>query len=114
MDFAWFIDIFVLRYGGWYDEKVETATGVSNFIYLILAILGGLWMPMDILPKILQNIGNWLPGFHYGNGAWEIIRGDLPEIKIFLYYRSTRYFYAIINIYKEKTRDHIIVGDISC
>lgn len=86
-------------------KKVETATGVSNFIYLILAILGGLWMPMDILPKILQNIGNWLPGFHYGNGAWEIIRGDLPEIKNISVLSVYSVIFMLLSIYIRRKQE---------
>lgn len=61
-------------------KRVDTAAGVSNIIYMILAITGGMYMPFDILPKTVQAIGSWLPAFHFGNGAWEIIRGNGPEI----------------------------------
>lgn len=60
-------------------KRVETASGVSNFIYLGLAILGGMWFPMDIFPTLMQQIAEWLPSFHFGNGAWMIIRGKFPE-----------------------------------
>lgn len=60
-------------------KRVDTAAGVSNLIYMILAISGGLWMPMEIMPDIIQKIGKWLPSFNFGNGAWQIIRGNNPE-----------------------------------
>ncbi|PAQ12656.1 ABC transporter permease [Bacillaceae bacterium SAOS 7] len=60
-------------------KKVETASGVSNLLYIILAMAGGMWMPMEIMPKMMQNIGEWLPSYHYGSGAWEIIRGGSPS-----------------------------------
>lgn len=62
-------------------KRVDTAAGVSNVIYMLLAITGGMWMPMEILPKAVQAVGNWLPAYHYGSGAWEIIRGNLPNMK---------------------------------
>lgn len=62
-------------------KKVETASGVSNMIYMLLAITGGMWMPMEVLPKTIQTLGSWLPAYNYGNGAWEIIRGNVPEMK---------------------------------
>lgn len=65
-------------------RKVETASGVSNLIYMMLAIAGGMWMPLEVMPKMMQNIGSWLPSYHYGNGAWQIIRGEAPEWKNFL------------------------------
>lgn len=61
-------------------KRVDTAAGISNLVYMILAITGGLWMPMDIMPAIVQNIGKWLPSFNFGNGAWQIIRGNSPDM----------------------------------
>ncbi|QOR67828.1 ABC transporter permease [Cytobacillus suaedae] len=60
-------------------RKVETASGVSNLIYMILAITGGMWMPLEIMPELMQNIGKWMPSYNFGNGAWLIVRGDMPE-----------------------------------
>ena len=60
-------------------KRVDTASGVSNVIYMILAISGGMWMPMEIMPAFIQKIGVWLPSYNFGNGAWEIIRGNSPE-----------------------------------
>lgn len=60
-------------------KRVDTASGVSNVIYMILAISGGMWMPMEIMPAFIQKIGVWLPSYNFGNDAWEIIRGNSPE-----------------------------------
>lgn len=60
-------------------KRVDTASGISNVIYMVLAITGGMWMPMEVMPEIVQKIGKWLPSYHFGNGAWEIIRGNNPE-----------------------------------
>ena len=60
-------------------KRVDTAAGVSNMIYMVLALCGGMWMPLDIMPNFVQTIGKWLPSYHFGNGAWEIVRGGNPE-----------------------------------
>ncbi len=60
-------------------KKVEKASGVSNIGYLALAILGGMWFPMSGFPDFLQALGQWLPSYHFGSGAWEIIRGNYPN-----------------------------------
>lgn len=60
-------------------KKVDTASGVSNLLYMMLAMAGGMWMPMEILPKFIQNIGQWLPSYNFGSGAWQIVRGNAPE-----------------------------------
>ncbi|EIJ78418.1 putative ABC transporter permease [Bacillus methanolicus PB1] len=65
-------------------KKVETAATISNVLYMVLAITGGLWMLLEVMPELMQNIGKWLPSYHFGNGAWEIVRGRMPEWKNFL------------------------------
>jgi len=60
-------------------KRVDTASGVSNMIYMVLALCGGMWMPMEIMPNFVQSIGKWLPSYHFGSGAWEIVRGGQPE-----------------------------------
>ncbi|WP_455676077.1 ABC transporter permease [Pradoshia sp.] len=62
-------------------KKVDTASGVSNLVYLTLAITGGMWMPIDVMPAFIQDAAVWMPGYNYGNGAWQIIRGEAPEWK---------------------------------
>jgi ABC-2 type transport system permease protein len=62
-------------------KKVETAAGISNVIYMVLAVAGGLWMPLEVMPKMMQSIAKWLPSYNFGNGAWEIVRGNLPDWK---------------------------------
>ncbi|MGE6256454.1 ABC transporter permease [Heyndrickxia sporothermodurans] len=62
-------------------KKVETAAGVSNVLYMVLAVAGGMWMPLEVMPKVMQSIGKWLPSYNFGNGAWEIVRGQLPSWK---------------------------------
>jgi ABC-2 type transport system permease protein len=61
-------------------KRVDTASGVSNLIYMLLAISGGMWMPLEIMPKAIQNIGQWLPSYNFGNGAWQIVRGHAPDL----------------------------------
>lgn len=61
-------------------KRVDTASGVSNLIYMTLAISGGMWMPMEIMPKVIQAIRVWLPSYNFGNGAWEIVQGGSPSM----------------------------------
>ena len=44
----------------------NSAPGTVNMIYLPLAFLGGLWMPIEVLPKMLRQIAPWLPSYHFG------------------------------------------------
>ncbi len=60
-------------------KRVDTASGVSNVLYMALALLGGMWMPLDILPQAVQRIGRWLPSYNYGDGAWRVVQGGHPQ-----------------------------------
>lgn len=62
-------------------KKVETAAGISNILYMVLAVCGGMWMPIEIMPKTMQNIAHFLPSYHFGSGAWEIVQGGMPGWK---------------------------------
>lgn len=44
--------------------KGQGAPGVINLIYLPMAFLSGLWFPLSILPKFLQQLGPVWPSYH--------------------------------------------------
>ncbi|WP_048601387.1 ABC transporter permease [Rubeoparvulum massiliense] len=88
-------------------KRVDTATGVSNVAYMLLAITGGMWMPMDILPQVVQTIGKWLPAYHLGNGAWGIIRGNLPELQNVVILSGYLILFMIISIYIRRKQEAV-------
>src|ERR1017187_311026 len=51
----------------------NSAAGVVNMIYLPMAFCGGLWMPIEVLPKALQHLAPWLPSYHFGQIALAIL-----------------------------------------
>jgi ABC-2 type transport system permease protein len=42
----------------------NAAPGFANMIYLPMSVLGGLWFPIEIFPKILQQFAIVLPTYH--------------------------------------------------
>ncbi|PAE06930.1 hypothetical protein CHI12_13670 [Terribacillus saccharophilus] len=62
------------------SRKVETASVTANIVVLGLAILGGLWMPLQTFPNWVQMIGEWLPSYLFARGAWTIASGEGIEI----------------------------------
>ncbi|MED3553803.1 ABC transporter permease [Cytobacillus praedii] len=86
-------------------KRVDTASGVSNVIYMILAISGGMWMPMEIMPSIIQKIGVWLPSYNLGNGAWEIIRGNSPEWGNFLILLGYFFLFVLLSSYIRRKQE---------
>lgn len=72
------------------------AIGVSFFIIMFLSPLGGLWFPLEIMPKAMQTIASLLPSGAYMLGLEKIMlrNGDflsiLPSIAvIFVYFVVT-------------------------
>ncbi len=64
-----------------YFAKPNSAPAVVNVLYLPLSFLSGLWMPIGVLPNILQKLAVWLPPYHLGQMALHTVgfdsRGDL-------------------------------------
>ena len=55
--------------------SARSATPVLNLTYLALSFAGGLWMPPNILPQVVQDISEYLPSRHYGELLWATLLG---------------------------------------
>lgn len=88
-------------------KRVDTASGVSNALYLGLAVMGGMWMPMDVLPKVMQQIGKWLPSYNFGNGAWEIVRGSAPHWSNILILLGYLALFMVLSTYIRKKQEAV-------
>lgn len=80
-------------------RKVDTASGLSNALYLSLALLGGMWMPLDIMPSWLGQIGSWLPSNSFGKGAWAIVSGNAPAFRDILILTAYLIVFMLISTY---------------
>ncbi|WP_342563982.1 ABC transporter permease [Paenibacillus sp. FSL R7-0345] len=88
-------------------KRVDTASGVSNVLYMVLALAGGMWMPLEILPKSVQRIGQWLPSYNYGDGAWRLVQGDHPQwggVLILLGYLA---IFMLLSVYIRKKQEAV-------
>ncbi|WP_062197110.1 ABC transporter permease [Massilibacterium senegalense] len=65
-------------------KRTDSATAVSNILYFGLAIVGGLWVPIEALPEKMQKIGEWLPSYWYGEGAWLLTVNEYPDIRVYM------------------------------
>lgn len=83
-------------------NKVDTASGIGNLLYISLAILGGMWTPLQFMPDPIQKIGEWMPSFHYGNGAWQIIQGHSPELENVLFLTAYFILFMLLSSYRRK------------
>lgn len=49
------------------------AIAMSNIVFLFMAALGGLWLPVFLLPEFLQQFANFLPSYHLSEIAlWAV------------------------------------------
>jgi ABC-2 type transport system permease protein len=62
-----------------YFAKPNSAPAVVNLIYLPMSFCSGLWIPIFVLPKILQHIAQVLPPYHVAQLALNAIHmGPYP------------------------------------
>ena len=54
----------------------NSAVPIVNLIYLPLAFGSGLWLPVEILPRLLQRIAMFLPPYHHAQLALAAIGAD--------------------------------------
>ena len=84
------------------------APGIMNLINLPLAFAGGLWMPHEMLPKVLQAIGPFVPQHHAGRLALIAtgIRDEsaLPHVAALAVYTAVFGVLAAI-AYRKATRE---------
>lgn len=57
----------------------NSAAPVVNLIYLPMAFLSGLWVPIWGLPKAVQAIALWLPPYHFSQLALHVTGGSRGE-----------------------------------
>lgn len=56
-----------------------TATAVTTLSMMALAMLGGLWYPLEMMPAVMQAIGKLLPSYWAGQiGTWPLVGGEFP------------------------------------
>ncbi|MCA3077223.1 MAG: ABC transporter permease [Rhodocyclaceae bacterium] len=62
--------------------SAQTASAFVNFLFPLLAILGGLWIPISAFPAEFLLIAWLLPTFHFGELAMGFVRGDDWSVQV--------------------------------
>jgi ABC-2 type transport system permease protein len=57
----------------------NSAAPIVNLIYLPMAFLSGLWVPILFLPKPVQTLALWLPPYHFSQLALRVTGGSRGE-----------------------------------
>ncbi len=47
----------------------KAGVAIANILFLAMAVMGGLWMPVAVLPDVIQSIAWALPSYHLGEIA---------------------------------------------
>jgi ABC-2 type transport system permease protein len=53
--------------------RAQSAAAITNLLFFTLSLLGGLWVPITILPKAFATIALAMPSFHFGELALSAI-----------------------------------------
>ena len=56
-----------------YGVGPNTAPAVVNAVYLPMAFLSGIFLPIRLMPDFLQKIGQTLPTYHYAELGWNVL-----------------------------------------
>ncbi|OTW69559.1 ABC transporter permease [Bacillus thuringiensis serovar roskildiensis] len=88
-------------------KKVDAAAGLANILNMCLAILGGLWMPIEVFPKILRSIGEWTPTYHFGSGAWDIVAGKSIGWENIAVLGGYFLIFVVVSIYIRKRQEAV-------
>ncbi|WP_461610466.1 ABC transporter permease [Cytobacillus kochii] len=89
-------------------NKVETAAGISNFFYMVLAFMGGLFMPIEVLPSIFKSIAKAIPSYHYGAGVWEITEGGTPSLLNIAVLAGYFLLFVVLSIYIRRKQEVVV------
>ncbi len=47
----------------------NAAPAIVNLIYLPMSLMSGLWIPVEALPRVMQQVAVYLPAYHFGQLA---------------------------------------------
>ncbi|MBB6099973.1 ABC-2 type transport system permease protein [Deinobacterium chartae] len=64
-----------------YAAGPNSASGIANLIYLPLSFASGLFVPLQVAPRFVQEIAPYLPAYHFAQLGWSALgaRGDQSE-----------------------------------
>ena len=54
----------------------RAAPAIINAVFLPMAIAGGLWMPLEVLPAFVQDLAVWLPTYHTSQLGLGLLVGE--------------------------------------
>lgn len=86
--------------------KANSALAIVNLVYLPMAFLSGLWVPINLLPDVMQKFANVFPPYHLAQLALKITEMDLGfpvvlHVSVLTVYAALFFFLAIKAYHKK-------------
>jgi ABC-2 type transport system permease protein len=63
-----------------YFVGAEVAYSASLAVYFLLAMIGGLFLPLEFMPEAVQNVATLTPGYLYAKMGWDLIAGRAGDV----------------------------------
>lgn len=86
-------------------NDLQKASGIGNILYIVLAVMGGLWMPIDQFPVWMRSISDVMPTYHLKRLAIEgseNLLATTTSLSILMLYSMV---FLCITLYIHKRRD---------
>lgn len=59
--------------------KADTAQPATLMLYIPMAVVGGLWVPVEQLPGFLRTLSPWTPANRMAELGWDLVGGHAPS-----------------------------------
>jgi len=84
------------------DEKA--AGGAIGFVGVVLAALGGLWVPVEVFPETMRTIAHGMPSFWYAEMGRDVAAGGAPSGQAVLVLAGFTAAFAVLSVLVARRR----------
>ncbi|NUT41825.1 MAG: ABC transporter permease [Thermoactinospora sp.] len=61
-----------------YSMRGQSASLAMMGVYFLLSVLGGLWLPVELMPSGMRTLAEYSPAFQAGSLGWRALAGQGP------------------------------------
>lgn len=84
------------------DEKA--AGGAIGFVGVVLAALGGLWVPVEVFPETMRTIAHAMPSYWYAELGRDVVAGGTPSGLAVLALAGFTATFAVLSVFVARRR----------